>query len=139
VLCKYATGVNLVMRDDGWDGSLKTGSCSFRIEGDKGWVETGDATRIECSDNVRPLLRPTTPANLALASHMEDLLRSIKTRQQPRASAAAAANSHIVCHAAFIAYQRGKKLSWEPAKREFTNDDIANRMRSRALREPWRV
>ena len=55
------------------------------------------------------------------------------------ASAAAAANSHIVCHAAFIAYQRGKKLSWDPAKREFTNDDIANRMRSRALREPWRV
>jgi len=139
VLCKYASGVNLVMRDDGWDGSLKTGSCSFRIEGDKGWVETGDQTRIECSDNVKPLLRPTTPASLALANHMEDLLRSIKTRQQPRASAAAAANSHIVCHAAFIAYQRGKKLSWDPAKQEFTNDDIANRMRSRALREPWRV
>ena len=36
VLCKYANGVKLVMRDDGWDGSLKTGSCSFRIEGDTG-------------------------------------------------------------------------------------------------------
>jgi hypothetical protein len=70
---------------------------------------------------------------------MEDLLRCIKTRQQPRASAAAAANSHVTCHAAFIAYQLGKKLTWSPAKREFTNDNIANRMRSRALREPWRV
>ena len=139
VLCKYANGVNLVMRDDGWDGSLKTGSCSFRIEGDQGWVETGDATTIACSDNIKPFLRPTTSANLALAYHLEDLLRCIKTRQQPRASAAAAANSHVACHAAFIAYQRGKKLTWDPAKREFTNDDIANRMRSRALREPWRV
>ena len=139
VLCKYANGVNLVMRDDGWDGSLKTGSCSFRIEGDQGWVETGDATRIECSPNIKPLLRPTESASLALVNHMEDLLRSIKTRQLPRASAAAAANSHIVCHAAFIAFQRGKKLTWDPGKREFTNDDIANRMRSRALREPWRV
>ena len=47
---------------------------------------------------------------------MEDLLRCIKTRQTPRASAAAAANSHVVCHAAFIAYQRGKTLTWDPDK-----------------------
>jgi hypothetical protein len=127
------------MRDDGWDGSLKTGSCSFRIEGDKGWVETGDATKIECSDNVKPFLRPTTSANLALAYHLEDLLNCIKTRQQPQASAQAAANSHVTCHAAFIAFQRGKKLTWNPATSEFTNDEIANRMRSRALREPWRI
>ena len=102
-------------------------------------METGDATRIECSDNIRPLLRPTESASLALVNHIEDLLRCIQTRQLPRASAAAAANSHIVCHAAFIAFQRGRKLTWDPGKREFTNDDIANRMRSRALREPWRV
>jgi predicted dehydrogenase len=139
VLCKYQNGIKLVMRDDGWDGSLKTGSCSFRIEGDKGWVETGDATKIECSDNVKPFLRPTTSANLALAYHLEDLLNCIKTRQQPQASAQAAANSHVTCHAAFIAFQRGKKLTWNPATSEFTNDEIANRMRSRALREPWRI
>ncbi len=82
VLCKYANGVKLVMRDDGWDGGLKTGSCSFRIEGDKGWVETGDATRIESSDNIKPLLRPTESASLALVNHVADLLRCIKTRQQ---------------------------------------------------------
>jgi predicted dehydrogenase len=139
VLCKYGNGVKLVMRDDGWDGALKTGSCSFRIEGDKGWVETGDQTRIEASDNIKPLLRPTEAASLALMNHVVDFVRCIKTRETPRASAAAAANSHIACHAAFIAYQRGKTLTWDPAKREFTNDDIANRMRSRALREPWRV
>jgi hypothetical protein len=102
-------------------------------------VETGDATIIASSDNVKPFLRPTTSANVALAYHLEDLLRCIKTRQQPQASAAAAANSHVVCHAAFIAFQRGKTLTWDTAKREFTNDDVANRMRSRALREPWRV
>ena len=139
VLCKYSNGVNLVMRDDGWDGGLKTGSCSFRIEGDQGWVETGDATVIESSGNIKPMLRPTESASLALVNHIEDLLRSIKTRQFPRASAGAAANSHIACHAAFIAFQRCKKLTWDPAKGKFTNDDIANRMRSRALREPWRA
>jgi hypothetical protein len=115
---------------------LQTGSCSFRIGGDKGWVETGDATRIECSDNIKPLLRPTESASLALENHVKELVRCIKTRQSPSASAA---NSHVTCHAAFIAYQRGKILTWDPVKREFTNDEIANHMRSRALREPWRV
>jgi hypothetical protein len=50
-----------------------------------------------------------------------------------------ACNSHISCHAAFIAFQRGKKLTWDPIKKEFPGDEEANRMRSRALREPWRV
>ncbi|MFN7938930.1 MAG: Gfo/Idh/MocA family oxidoreductase [Bryobacteraceae bacterium] len=139
VNCKYANGVKLVMRDNAWDGALKTGSCSFRIEGDQGWVETGDQTRIECSDNIKPLLRPTEAASLALENHMKEFVRCVHSRQQPSASAAAAANSHVTCHAAFIAYQRGKTLRWNTAKAEFTNDEIANRMRSRALREPWRV
>ena len=139
VNCRYANGVKLVMRDNAWDGALKTGSCSFRIEGDKGWVETGDATKIECSDNIKPLLRPTESASLALENHMNELVRCIKTRQPTSASAAAAANSHVTCHAAFIAYQRGKTLTWDTAKHEFTNDEIANHMRSRALREPWRI
>lgn len=139
VNCKYEDGVNLVMRDNGWEGALKTGSCSFRIEGDQGWVETGDQTIIASSDNIKPLLRPTEPARLALENHVKEFVRCVATRQTPAASAAAAANSHVTCHAAFIAYQRGKTLRWDLAKKEFTNDDIANRMQSRAHREPWRI
>ena len=36
---RYANGVKLVMRNDGW---LPLGSCPVRFEGDTGWVETGD-------------------------------------------------------------------------------------------------
>jgi hypothetical protein len=63
----------------------------------------------------------------------------VKTRQQPRANALAAAQTHIACHAAYIAFQLGRKLRFDPAKDVFLNDDEANRMRSRALREPWRI
>lgn len=139
VNCKYENGVKLVMRDNGWEGALNTGSCSFKIEGEKGWVETGDQTRIECSDNIRPLLRETESARLALENHVKEFVRCVRDRKTPSASAAAAANSHVTCHAAFIAFQRGKTLQWDTAQKAFTNDEIANRMRSRALREPWRV
>jgi len=139
VNCRFANGVKLVMRDDGWDGSLGTGSCSARFEGDNGWVETGDTGKIEVSDNLRSELRPTGQANLALAYHTQDWLNCIKSRKQPKANADVAGNTHTTCHAAFIAFQRGRKLTWDPVKREFPGDDEANRMRSRALREPWRV
>ena len=42
-------------------------------------------------------------------------------------------------HAAWIAAQLNRKVEWDPAKRVFVNDEQANRMRSRAYREPWRA
>jgi len=139
VNCRYENGVKLVMRDNGWNGALNTGSCSFKIEGEDGWVETGDQSTIECSDNIKPLLRPTEHARMALENHMREFVHCVRNRTNPSANADAAANSHVTCHAAFIAYQLGKTLTWDPAKSAFTNSDIANNMRSRALREPWRI
>jgi hypothetical protein len=40
-------------------------------------------------------------------------------------------------HMGNIAMLLGRKLRWDPAKEEFLNDETANRMRSRAMREPW--
>jgi hypothetical protein len=31
----------------------------------------------------------------------------------------------------------GRKLRWDPAKEEFVGDEMANRLRSRAMRAPW--
>jgi hypothetical protein len=139
VHCRFANGVKLEMVDEGRSGRLGLGSNTVRFVGDEGWVETGDSGKIVTSDNLRSLIRPTTDAKLALAYHMQDLLDCIKSRKQTRANADTVANSHISCHAAFIAFQLGRKLIWDPAKQEFVGDDEANRMRSRASREPWRV
>ena len=43
---RYANGVKLVMRNDGW---LALGSCPVRFEGDTGWVETGDSGKLVLS------------------------------------------------------------------------------------------
>ena len=63
----------------------------------------------------------------------------MKSRTQPRANALAAAQTHIACHAAYIAFQLGRKLTFDPATDTFVGDEEANRMRSRALREPWHL
>jgi hypothetical protein len=57
----------------------------------------------------------------------------------PAANADIAARSHIACHVAAIAYRLGRKVTFDPVKEEFIGDEEANRMRTRAMREPWTV
>jgi hypothetical protein len=48
-------------------------------------------------------------------------------------------HTHIACHAAGIAIFLKRKLAYDPVKNEFIGDAEANRLRSEALREPWRL
>jgi len=136
VICRYANGVNLVMRDTGW---LGLGTCSVRFEGDAGWIETGDTGKIALSDSLRAEYRAITERGTDPAKHVRDFLNCVKSRSAPRSNAGAACQAHIACHAAYIAWQLGRKLAWDPLKEEFLGDPEANRMRSRAIREPWRI
>jgi len=133
---RYANGVNLVMRNDGW---LPLGSCPVRFEGETGWVETGDdADIITSSPSLLAGKRakiPGYPANF----HVRNFLDCIRSRAQTRANAEAACHAHIACHAANIALFLGRKVCFDPVKNEFIGDEQANRLRSEALREPWRL
>jgi hypothetical protein len=110
-----------------------------RYEGETGWVETGD--------NGEVIAHPTTliagprahisgyPANF----HVRDFLTCVRSRGQTRANAEVACWSHIACHAANIALFLGRRVKYDPVKNEFLGDEEANRLRSEALREPWRI
>ena len=137
IYCKYANGVQLILRNHSWGG---LGSCSNRFEGTEGWVETGDSGRIEVSPNLKSLL-PTRQGTRydPTAEHIREFIQCIRSRTPPRANADVTAATHVTSHCAWIAAQLNRKLTWDPAKRMFLNDDEANRMRGRAYREPWRM
>lgn len=133
----YANGVKLIMRDTGW---LGLGTCSVRFEGDEGWVETGDSGQVAVfPESLRSEIPVFTMAGTDPSTHIRDFLDCVKSRRQPASNAGVVAQSHIACHAAYIAWQLGRKLRFDPVKEEFIDDDEANRMRSRALREPWHI
>ena len=137
VYARYANGVKLVMRDKGWMG---LGTCSVRFEGDEGWVETGDSGRIEMHPaTLRAKKRVFTEVGTTPTAHILEFLRCVKSRRMPAGNANVAGQSHIACHAAYISWQLGRKLRFDPVQEEFVGDDEANRMRCRALREPWRA
>jgi hypothetical protein len=92
------------------------------------------------SESLRGVDLSYPPGN-ATELHTIDFVESVRTRRQPQSNALAAAQAHIACHAAYIAFQLGRKLAFDPATDTFTGpgSEEANRMRSRAMRAPWRV
>jgi hypothetical protein len=51
----------------------------------------------------------------------------------------AATRSTNVAHVGNIATWTGRTQKWDPIKEEFIGDDMANRMRQRAMRAPWTI
>jgi predicted dehydrogenase len=137
LVTRYENGVELILRETGW---LPLGSCPVRFEGETGWVEAGDSGKLVLSSPE--LLAGRKVAEIGgypATFHVRDFLDCVKTRSMPKANAEAACYSHITCHAANIALALGRKLTFDPKKHEFIGDEQANRLRSEALREPWRL
>ena len=133
----YANGVKLVMRETGW---LGLGTCSVRFEGSEGWVETGDRGDLRVfPESLRGGVSLKAQAGTHPGTHLREFLDCVKTRAQPAANGDVACQSHIASHAAYISWQLGRKLTYDPVKNEFLRDEEANRMRARGKREPWRI
>ncbi|MFM7292039.1 MAG: Gfo/Idh/MocA family protein [Planctomycetia bacterium] len=137
LIARYADGVELVFREKGW---IPLGSCPVRFEGETGWVETGDSGKLALSSPA--LLAGRTVAeieNYPATFHVRDFLDCVKTRGLPKGNADAACNAHIACHAANVAIFLGRTVKFDNQSHAFSGDDEANRLRSEAQREPWRM
>lgn len=137
LVARYENGTELIFREKGW---IPLGSCPVRFEGETGWVEAGDSGKIVLSSPE--LLAGRTVDEIGgypATYHVRDFLDCVKTRSKPKGNADAACNAHIACHAANIALHLGRQVKYDNTTHQFVNDEQANRLRSEALREPWRV
>ncbi len=148
ITARYANGVKLVidfLRQPFGDRSphyrTELGTCPVRFIGDEGWVETGDAGGIVTHpESLRAEVQKfATRAGTDAGGHTRNFLDCVKTRQSPACYGPVMRHSHIACHAAATAWMLGRRLAFDPAREEFVGDDAANRMRNRALREPWHI
>ncbi len=136
MVATYDDGCQLILRENGW---IPLGSCPVRFEGETGWVEAGDSGKMVLSSPALLAGRVVDEIGGYPATyHVRDFLDCVKTRAQPKGNAEAAARAHIACHAANIALFLNRQVKLDVTKYEFLNDEAANRLRSEALREPWR-
>ncbi|MBI1318316.1 MAG: gfo/Idh/MocA family oxidoreductase [Candidatus Hydrogenedens sp.] len=143
----YENGVQLKMHfletpfgeRPGWIQEL--GTCPVRFEGDEGWVEAGDSGGIEVSSEAlkQELAQlPEHESGLDVKAHSRDFFDCVKSRGKTRANESVMLHSHLACHAAALSWILGRKLEFDPDKREFINDDEANQLRRRPARD-WSV
>jgi hypothetical protein len=133
---RYDNGVKLVLRDKGWIG---LGSCPVRFEGDAGWVETGDDGDLAASAPALLANKSAKVSGYPANFHVRNFLDCVKSRALTRANVEAACQTHITCHAANVALFLKREVKFDLVKNVFLDDEQANRLRSEALREPWRL
>ena len=70
---------------------------------------------------------------------MRNFVDCVKSRQQTVANPTVMHRSMTTVHAANICMWLQRSLKYDPVKERFIGDDEANRLRSRAIRQPWRL
>jgi hypothetical protein len=71
--------------------------------------------------------------------HRRNFLDAVKTRQKPICPVDIAVRSDTVCHQADIAMRLGRPLEWDPQNERFVDDEQANRLLHRPMRNPWHI
>jgi predicted dehydrogenase len=129
---RYANGVEMTVDDRG---------VKIRFTGTDGWVECIGWRGPLSASSKEILDTPIGSAELKLytcaGGEHRNFLDCVKTRLDPYFPAEIGHRCATVMHMGNIAMLLGRKLRWDPVKEEFLNDETANRMRSRAMREPW--
>jgi len=134
----YTNGVQL---------HLRSGGNGVRFQGADGWVYV---SRSRLDAEPKSLLTSRIgPDEIHLArppegsggTHMGVWFHTIRTRntQQLNAPVEIGHRSATLCHLANIAMTLGRGLQWDPEEERFSDDEQANRMTWRPMRQPWRI
>ena len=130
--CLYGTGVRILVTNRFENG--------VKWEGDDGWVFV---SRGRIDAHPKSLLEEEMgPADVHLPrspGHHRNFLDCVRSRQEPIAPIEQAHRTITAAHLGNIAMQLGRKVRWDPAAERFVDDPQAERMRDRAMREPWRL
>jgi len=139
MVTRFPNGIKMVLHREGW----WHGSCGVRYEGTEGWVAIADGySKPEVSSpamlaDFHKLVSDYVDRTGRAMSHVRNLFDCIKSRRLTVANPEVMYRSMSTVHAANICMWLKRDMKYDPVKAEFVGDPEANRLRSRAMREPW--
>ena len=149
MVTRLSNGVKLVLiRAAGsvWDKcKFWHGSCGERFDGPEGWVAAADGySKPDVSSpallsNYKEVLAEYTGRTRRPMNHVRDFFDCVRSRRPTVANPEVMYRAMSICLAADICEQVKRNLKFDMLKSEFVGDAEANRMRSRAMREPWQI
>jgi hypothetical protein len=136
----FANGVKLVLSRGNkyWQGS-----CGERFDGPDGWAAAADgyaqpdvSSPALLKEFKRVISEYVARTGRSL-DHMQNFLDCVRSRERTVANPEVMHHSMTTVHAANICMWLKRDLTFDPAKEEFVGDEEANRLRARAMREPY--
>ncbi|MEX0981954.1 MAG: Gfo/Idh/MocA family oxidoreductase [Bacteroidales bacterium] len=116
------------------------GSIPDKIEKDKKLQQKVDDKVIELYNNRKPIWMDAELLwDILPTAHMKNFIDCVYDRSKPISDVFTHHRSNsavILAHASMLLK---RKLSWNPEKQKFVNDEEANRLLSRVQREPYKV
>jgi len=140
MVTQFANGVKMILSRG---KKYWRGSCGERFDGSEGWAAAADGySRPDVSSPAMlGLFKEVVGEYVARTgrslNHARNFLDCVRTREPAVANPTVMHRSMTAVHGANICMWLGRSLKYDPVKEEFVNDPEANRMRSRAMREPW--
>jgi len=142
MVTRFANGIRMILERD-MDKKYWRGSCGVRYEGTEGWVAAADGySKPDVSspammDDFRKIVYDYQARTQRPMSHVRNFLDCVKSRRQTVSNPVMMHRTMTTVHAANICMWLKRDMRYDPVKEEFINDPEANRLRSRAMREPW--
>ena len=134
------TGEPFVQRQEWKNHYRRINTHGTAFEGTEGWVHV-DRSGI----NVYPESLLEDKADYAIklkrsSNHVRDLLDSVKSRARTVCPVEEAIQADQMCHIADAALRLRCKLTWDPVKEQFVNNEEAQkRIGLRSMRQPWQL
>ena len=147
MVTRLSNGVKLVLyRTSGsvWDPcKYWHGACGERFDGPDGWAAAADGySQPDVSSpsllmEYNKVLADYTARTQRPMNHVQDFFKCVRSRRLTVANPDVMFKGMSICLAADICEQLKRSLKFDLTKFEFVGDPEANRLRSRAMREPW--
>jgi hypothetical protein len=119
---------------------FRYGAMASCFVGTEGWVYVArEGVRTYPDSLMRSVIGPHEIHVIHSNDHKRNLLDAVKTGQPTISTVEAAAHDEMICQMGDIAMRLKRKLSWDPVKEVFIDDEDANRRLARSMRSPWRI
>jgi len=131
---RYANGIPMHCRT-----SYEGGGATVRFVGERGWLHIiRDRVNASETNLLREMQAPNKPIPLTVSrNHHENFFEAVRSRGRAISDVEIGHRTATVCNLGQIAMMLGRRLRWDPVREEFSDDDMANRLRATAMRGPW--
>jgi predicted dehydrogenase len=131
----YANGAKLVAIT-----SANGADYGVRFEGAEGWIHIESNTvTSEPASIATSIIGPNDIHLYDSRNHHRNFIDCVLSRKVTTAPVEVGHRSASLCHLGTIMAVLGRNLKWDPVAERFPEDEEANRMLARTMRDPWHV